>query len=128
MNEIIHKIKGYLGCEVPLWCSENILYHDKVINLDELMDNLRISNVCKAINKGDIKLKLRKLDSLTNQEYINMCSWEYSFKELTKDEVIATIKYGDTTDEFSRGIVEYFHQQHLDYQDLIGQGLAVEVK
>jgi len=124
MNEIIHKIKGYLGCEVPLWCSENILYHDKVINLDELMDNLRISNVCKAINKGDIKLKLRKLDSLTKKEaqYIND---ELDLGAYSELEVIDYIK--QNYDVLSIAIIEYLNSIHIDYQDLIGQGLAVDI-
>ena len=131
MNEIIHKIKGYLGCEVPLWCSENILYHDKVINLDELMDNLRISNVCKAINKGDIKLKLRPLDSLTDEELIeicyNICEFEDEYKNQGRERYLFVIEWSYNNNKLSYDVIEGFHSKHIDYQDLIGQGLAVDI-
>ena len=130
MNEIIHKIKGYLGCEVPLWCSENILYHDKVINLDELMDNLRISNVCKAINKGDIKLKLRKLDSLTDDQLLRITYLIDKGGNICKkrNSSLAFIRYYINMQELNQKTLEYFNKHHIDYQDLIVQGLAVEVK
>jgi len=125
-NEIIHKIKGYLGYEVLLSFSEEMLYFNKKITLEELMDNLRFCLIIECMQKGDIKLILRPVEDLTDEEYKNIVGWESNLRDLTKEELIYTIKYAEITDEFSFGLIKYFQERHLDYQDLIGQGLAIK--
>jgi hypothetical protein len=113
-DEIIHKIKGYLGHKVPV-----ITPYFKT-NLDSI-------NLVTFLENGtEFKLILRPVEDLTDEEYKNIVGWESNLRDLTKEELIYTIKYAEITDEFSYGLIKYFQERHLDYQDLIGQELAIK--
>jgi len=110
MNEIIHKIKGYLGYGVPIVTAYGIRTHLDFIN----------------INEGDcnwFKLKLRRLDSLTDLELNYIYAMLPISVEKTKGGFINHIIM-DSNIEYR--LIDYLCQLHIDYQDLIGQGLAVE--
>jgi len=110
MNNIIHKIKGYLGYGVPIVTAYGIRTHLDFIN----------------INEGDcnwFKLKLRRLDSLTDLELNYIYAMLPINVDKTKGGFINHIIM-DSNIEYR--LIDYLCQLHIDYQDLIGQGLAVE--
>lgn len=112
MTNIIHKIKGYLGYKVPIVTAYGIR-----TNLD-----------CINLNEGNcdwFKLKLRRLDSLTDLELNYIYAMLPKSVERTKGGFINHIIM-DSNIEYR--LIDYLCQLHIDYQDLIGQGLAVEKK
>lgn len=126
MNDVIHKIKGYFGHAVPLeipvkiqndWDGWDIKTMDDFIYADAY------TFFC-LLNQGDIKLKLRPLESLTDDEMEKIYGCCPSNLVKTRDAIISHIKKRRYK---SHELVEYLHSIHIDYQDLIGQGLAVEL-
>lgn len=123
MNEIIHKIKGYFGHGVPVNIAGDLFYKNPE-TLDECLEDLTLSSLNEYIETRDIKLKLRPLESLTQKE-AQYISEELDLGAYNETDVIGYIKH--TYDVESVAVIEYFHKHHIDYQDLIGQGLAVEL-
>jgi hypothetical protein len=141
-DEIIHKIKGYLGYEVLLSFSEEMLYFNKKITLEELMNNLRFCLIIECMQKGDIKLILRPLEDLTEKELIvvnnnimynffglNIDNYEkHQFKngKYIKHHLDYIRHDGHLRSGLFNELVEYLNSIHIDYQGLIGQGLAIK--
>lgn len=130
MNDIIHKIKGYLGYEVPIQIEGQGLYYNYK-TLDEFVNEFYLDCINK-ISQNVVKLKLRPLDSLTDEELVEILGYIGIFRNYA----IRKIKKGEKFNLFNEEkhdllnnvkVVEFFHKNHIDYQDLIGQGLAVEL-
>lgn len=129
MNEIIHKIKGYLGYEVPIQIEGQGLYYNYK-TLDEFVNEFYLDCINK-ISQNVVKLKLRPLESLTDEELTQMIN--DGFRQITINSSQETdIKQwlGIINELKEKGLLttfmlDYFHKNHIDYQDLIGQGLAV---
>lgn len=123
MNEIIHKIKGYLGHGVFI---ANISNPNSIhINLDNFVNDLGLGQVEQDLYFGYIKLKLRPLESLTDEE-IGEIHTLIIIISFNKKEFIRELKAHIHQRQISYDLIEYLHSIHIDYQDLIGQGLAVE--
>ena len=123
MNEIIHKIKGYLGYKVPLWVSHEHVVEHLITNLDDYF-KIDFAELMTDMKDELIKLELRRLDSLTKKEaqYINDELDLGAYNELA---VIDYIK--QNYDVLSIAIIEYLNSIHIDYQNLIVQGLAFDI-
>lgn len=124
MNEIVHKIKGYLGYKVPVNIAGDLFYKNPE-TLDECLEDLTLNSLNEYIETRDIKLKLRPLDSLTNKELINNFDIDYSYYDKPKD-LVKNFYLTAKLKEFTMAEIEYFHKNHIDYQNLIGQGLAIK--
>lgn len=126
MNDIIHKIKGYLGHRVPIKKEGRKFYYNYQ-TLDELFDAFDMDFINKMTG-NNIKLKLRPLESLTDDEltvifYLNERN---AGTEYPKDITLKYIKNSFDEGSLNLNTLNYLHKHHIDYQDLIGQGLAVE--
>lgn len=137
MIEIIHKIKGYLGygvkCEY-LWTAYDNKYitNSGIAILDDILFDKGEGNY-KYIY---IKPILRPLESLTDEEIIKFLSF-YGYDEFTLNDFQRNIKkLNRVRNENLKNIIkenlradvkEYLNSIHIDYQDLIGQGFAVEL-
>jgi hypothetical protein len=114
MNEIIHKIKGYLGYKVQV-----IIPYFKS-NLDS------INLIAIFENEAEFKLMLRPLEDLTDEELDYIVKIE-GFPSLNmRENTIKYINHYVMEEILTIGTTEYFLKNHIDYQGLIAQGLAIK--
>jgi len=125
MNNIMHKIKGYFGYGVPLWVSHEHVVGHLITNFDDYF-KIDFAELMADMKNGLIKLKLRRLNNLTDEEIKHLeVKLPGNFEDVRK-EVIHYLKYNDYLD-LPYEVIIYLHSIHIDYQDLIGQGLAVDI-
>lgn len=102
-------------CTRSLYLVKGVLSYDKdkeiftIKGYDIEREILYLSN-SEGCHIGDFKPYLRSMSSMTENE---------------KKEMNLIIYSARVTGEYFR-ITEYYNRNHLDYYDLIGQGLAIE--
>jgi hypothetical protein len=130
-DKIIHKIKGYLGYDV---LCENYYLTERVdfgmLGKSEQKREkgyvLLDSCIFDIGGCGGEKLILRPLEDLTDEELDNIVKIE-GFPSLNmRENTIKYINHYLMEEILTMGTIEYFHKNHIDYQDLIGQGLAIK--
>lgn len=132
MNEIIHKIKGYAGHKTPVSINDLYFYPPNP-TLDDCLGLLTFNQIVNLFEKGDAKLILRSLESLTDEEIDIaienegfMSKYNINSQNRKNQNTLGYIKLYLMEGILTIETLEYFHKNHIDYQDLIGQGLAVE--
>ena len=125
MNEIIHKIKGYLGYGLEIeylrYFEIGVLAYRKILNMDEV-------NIFKIKNsrKNQFYFILRPLEDLTDEELDYIVKIE-GFPSLNmRENTIKYINHYLMEEILTIGTIEYFLKNHIDYQGLIAQGLAIK--
>jgi hypothetical protein len=120
-KEEIHLIKGYLGHEVPC-IVKNPYEQDGVKEFESDLDSLFLDSILYEL---DFKLILRPIEDLTDEELLELNKiLEYDYISVIATEYL--IKLIIENKELTQLQLEYFHKNHIDYQDLIGQGLAIK--
>jgi hypothetical protein len=129
IDNVIQKIKGYFSYDVQLEVSDRHFTSHLITSLD---DYFKIDFACLVtdLNRGYVKLKLRDLDDLTDEELIDICyqicEFEDEYKNQGRERCLFIIKYSYNNNEIHYNTIEHFHKNHIDYQDLIGKGLAIK--
>lgn len=124
-KETIHLIKGYLGygveCEYKWVAYENSNIFTVGINI---LDNI-------IFDKGEgnyfyqyIKPILRSLEDLTDEELIEL-NEVLGFDYISQTSTYHIIKALVEENELTVNQAEYMYSKGIDFQDLIGQGLAI---
>ena len=137
-KESIHLIKGYLGYEVPC-IVKNTYEQDGVKEFESDLDGLFLDSILYEL---DFKLILRPLEDLTDKELIvvnnnimyncfglnidNYKKHQFKNGKYIKHHLNYIRHNGHLGSGLFNELVEYFHSIHIDYQNLIGQGLAIK--
>jgi hypothetical protein len=135
-DKIIHKIKGYLGydvlCSITLDDNPDITYPPSYLDVEYKNIWEASKEITSLIfpNVKSVKLHLRPLEDLTDEELIDICyqicEFEDEYKNQGRKRYLFIIKYSYNNNEIDYNTIEHFHKNQIDYQDLIGQGLAIK--
>jgi hypothetical protein len=125
MNDIIHKIKGYLGYGVEIeylhYFEIGVLAYRKMLNMDDV-------NIFKIKNsrKNQFRLILRPLEDLTIEEINSLNETIIIMDKRQIGRWCNIVKSRIEEKTISLKSLDFFHKNHIDYLDLIGQGLAIK--